>query len=97
MFFVENVFTNDRVRVISFFYKTADVIWCKCALGSSQIQVRMTKAENKEKNLYYDLFLFLEKKTLEEEFEKKSSPPDERYGHKEDQQLSDLESPPQHK
>ena len=38
-----------------------------------------------------------EKKTLEEEFEKKSSPPDERYGHKEDQQLSDLESPPQHK
>ena len=37
------------------------------------------------------------KKTLEEEFEKKSSPPDERYGHKEDQQLSDLESPPQHK
>ena len=56
LFFVENVFfTNDRVRVISCSYKTADGIWCKCALGSSQIQVRMTKAENKEKNLYYDV------------------------------------------
>ena len=53
MFCVENVFTNDRVRVISCSYKTADGIWCKCALGSSQIQMRMTKAENKEKNSYY--------------------------------------------
>ena len=50
MFCVENVFTNDRVRVITCSYKTADGIWCKCALGSSQIQMRMTKAENKEKN-----------------------------------------------
>ena len=101
MFFVENVFTNGRVRVISRSYKTQDGIWCKCALGSSQIQVRMTKAEDKIKNLYYDMpqicFYFWKKKPLEEEFEKKSSPPDERYGHKEDQQLSDLESPPKHK
>ena len=55
MFFVENVFTNGRVRVISRSYKTQDGIWCKCALGSSQIQMRMTKAENKENNSYYDV------------------------------------------